>query len=617
MKRAPVVLHPGPAPRRRGAAAGLALLLALPVLTLPACRAERELGADVPRQRPQAGMVVCEHPLAAEVGARVLRRGGNAVDAGFAAALALAVVYPQAGNLGGGGFALWVPGDGPPAALDFRETAPGEAEPGLYRDAEGEPDPDLLREGALSVAVPGSPAGLWELLERYGSGLFTAQELAQPAVALARDGFEVDAVLARDLAREATRERLIRHRGARELFYPSGAALREGQLLLQPELAGTLAAYAREGPGAIYTGSVASAILSELAAEAAEQGLSDLRGTIRAWDLAGYRTRPREPLRGWFRGREVITMPPPSSGGIVLLQVLSVLSGFPLDAQRGRRLAELAAEGAQPGAADAGGLDVRVLHWWTEALRWSFGLRATSHGDPDFYAVPLEDLLSPDRIARCRMEIGEQVESKVVGEVEREGDSTTHLSVVDVQGNALALTTTLNSSFGSGILVRGAGFLLNNEMDDFALGSSVANQFGLVGGEANCVQGGKRPLSSMTPVVLRDGGHTVSLVAGSPGGPRIITAVIGVLLRTLVYEQSLSEAVAAPRFHQQWSPPWTEFEPGWPEELLEGLRRRGHDARAVAERWASVQAIRIAPDGRIEGASDPRRGGAAVAAPPR
>jgi gamma-glutamyltranspeptidase / glutathione hydrolase len=582
-------------------------------LALVACRSDGDLEEALPRRLPQNGMVVCEHPLAAEIGAKVLRRGGNAVDAGVATALALAVVYPQAGNLGGGGFALWVPGDGEPAALDFRETAPQSAHPDLYRDAQGAPEAKLLQAGALSVAVPGTPAGLWELHARHGSGRMSFQELARPAIELAREGFAVDAFLAAELADPKVRALLTRYQGASERFYPGGEALAAGDALVQSDLAQTLELYARSGPSGFYRGATAQALLAELAVVAQSDGRADLTGTVSAADLEAYRSAPRVPLHGWFRGLEVISMPPPSSGGIILLQVLAVLDGFPISAQSAARLAELRREGGAPGLADPGGLDERTLHWWIEALRRAFARRAVEHGDPDFAPVPVERLLSPRWVARTRMGIGERARPDLPALPLSEGESTTHLSVLDGQGNALSLTTTLNSTFGSGILVRGAGFLLNNEMDDFALGPDAPNQFGLVGSAANQVAGGKRPLSSMTPTVLRDGGHNVQLILGSPGGPRIITAVIGVVVRTVVFGQSLADAIAAPRFHQQWAPAATEFEPRWPAELLDGLRRRGHEVREVERRWARVQAIWIGPEGEVEGLSDPRGGGAAIA----
>jgi gamma-glutamyltranspeptidase/glutathione hydrolase len=584
--------------------------LLLPFL-LAACRGETDFDAPPPRRLPERAMVVAESELAAAAGARILERGGNAADAGVAAALVLAVVLPQAGNLGGGGFALWVPGEGAPEALDFRETAPAAADAALYVDARGRPDATLLQRGSLSVAVPGSPAGLFELFVRHGSQRFSFAELAQPAIELAREGIEVDAWLAEDLRDPPLRERLQTHPGAAALFYPGGEPLAVGMRLVQPELAATLERLARLGPDGFYRGPTAGALLAELATLAREEGRESLVGSVSAADLSSYAPVPREPLRGWFRGREVITMPPPSSGGVILLQVLAVLDGFPLHAQSEKRRQELASEGRQAGPADPGGLDERILHWWIEALRRSFRLRSTEMGDPDAVDVPVERMLAPRWVARTRMGIGESVRPEPPGLELEEGENTTHLSVLDADGNALSLTTTLNSTFGSGILVRGAGFLLNNEMDDFALDGGVPNQFGLVGGAPNRVAGGKRPLSSMTPTVLRDGNRGVSLVIGAPGGPRIITSVIGVTLRTLVFGQPLAEAVAAPRFHQQWAPPWTEFEPGWPDDLLEALRRRGHEVREVERRWSRVQAIAVAPDGSVTGVSDPRGGGAA------
>ena len=580
--------------------------LLLPLALAVGCRGP---GNAQPTQLDQ-GMVVCEHPLAAEVGVRVLERGGNAADAAVATAFALAVCYPQAGNLGGGGLALWVPARGNPRALDFREQAPHGAYSGVYYDAHGRAVPEALREGAFSVAVPGSPAGLYALYRGQGSGRLSFEELVRPAVKLARRGFAVDAHLAYTLSRPAIRARLEASPGARELFYPGGEPLAQGELLVQPELADTLERLGRRGPNGFYTGRVAEAIVAELQASQAQPEAPAFEGPwISGADLEGYSVAWREPLRGWFRGQEVIAMPPPSSGGIVLLQVLAVLDGFPLDSERARGLAR-GADIAQDVTPE--GLGPRTVHWWIEALRAAFAERARHLGDPDFTAVPVEDLLSAEWVARCRMSIGEETHLEDVPPPQPEGANTTHLSVVDRAGNAVSLTTTLNSSFGSALLVRGAGFLLNNEMDDFSLGGEAANQFGLRGGEANSIRPGKRPLSSMTPTVLREGGHRVSLVLGSPGGPRIITAVIAVILRRLVFQQTLEDAVAAPRFHQQWSPPETYVEPGWPKPLLEELERRGHRIVAEDERWASVQAIEVRRGGEVTGVSDPRRGGVAV-----
>jgi gamma-glutamyltranspeptidase/glutathione hydrolase len=580
-----------------------------------ACRAQQDFDAEPTWPTPRRGMVVSEHPLATQAGVEILERGGNAVDAAVATALALAVVYPQAGNLGGGGFALWVPHAGDALFLDFRETAPGSSGGDLYLDAQGRFVPELSRSGALASAVPGTPAGLWELHQKLGSGKLAFRQLAQRAIQLAQGGFAVDDELEKALRSPAARARLESSPAARALFYPDDLPLIAGETLVQPDLAETLIQYSRQGPQAFYRGVTARAIVTELRQAADVDGMPGnpqalVRGMISPEDLRDYRAQWRAPLRGWFRGIEIITAPLPSSGGIILLQVLAVLDGFPIDTERDQTLAQRALTPAGPlGAAERSGLNDRVVPWWIEALRRSFSERAKVMGDPDFTDVPVKRLLSSDWIARARTDIGEEARAGSPGTPVREGSQTTHLSVVDQSGNAVALTTTLNSSFGSGLMVSGAGFLLNNEMDDFSIQPDAPNQFGLVGGAANAIEPRKRPLSSMTPTVLREGGHTASLVLGSPGGPRIITAVIGVILRTMVLGESLGDAVHAPRFHQQAAPAKTFFEPGWPDEILDGLRRRGQEIEVSSDTWASVQAIRVLPGGMVVGASDPRRGG--------
>ncbi|MAE29764.1 MAG: gamma-glutamyltransferase [Planctomycetes bacterium] len=571
-------------------------------LMLAGCATVSPLDEDPRWPTPARGMVVCEHPLATQVGVDVLERGGNAADAAVATALALAVVYPGAGNLGGGGFALWVSHTGEATALDFRECAPAGCEPELYLDEDGQVDPERSLWTPLAVGVPGSPLGLWELHRAHGSGQISFSELAAPAIALARSGFPVDPWLARSLRRESMRSRLSHTPEGRELFYPAGQALAEGQLLVQKNLARTLEELAQGGPRAFYEGAAGASIVATLRRLDEEAGREPGRGTVSAADLAAYGVRWRTPLRGWFRGTEVISMPPPSSGGVVLLQILSILEGFPLDAERDRALSE----SAEP-------VSERALHWWIEAMRVAFADRAEHLGDPDYHVVPLAELLSPHTTARRRIAIGE-VANHDLGPLDlappREGLQTTHLSVLDEQGNALSMTTTLNSTFGSGIYAAQAGILLNNELDDFALAPDVPNQFGLVGSRANALAAGKRPLSSMTPTVLRRGGHLVTQVIGSPGGPRIISAVAQVILRTLVYGQSLAEAQAAPRIHQQWRPRETLFEDGWPREVLEALsNRRRHEVRGVTTTFGSVQAISVEPGGEPTGVSDPRRGG--------
>jgi len=594
---------------------GLAILVAAIAFS---CGSRAPLQPEARWRVPKQGAVASEHPLATGIGLAILDRGGNAADAAVATALALAVVYPQAGNLGGGGFALWVPHVGDARAFDFRETAPAAANAALYEASDGKLLASRSTRGPFAVGVPGSARGLYELWQKCGSHRLTFDQLVAPALKLAREGFTVDAWLARDLAVEETRAKM--NAFARQVFYPGDRPLREGESLRQPDLASTLERLALDGPDAIYQGRVAEAIVAELAAAPIP---ADASGAVPArpeWmtlaDLARYEVRERPPLHGWFRGMEIVTMPPPSSGGIVLLQALGILEGLPLDAEKNRSAQARAIEREKGEAPelDTPNLDERMAHWWIEAARRAFADRAEHMGDPTYHEVPTRELLSPEWIARRRVSIGENADPAVAAwSPSAEGSETTHLSVLDKSGNAVSLTTTINSFFGSGILVRGAGFFLNDEMDDFAIQAGTPNQFGLVGGDANRLEPGKRPLSSMTPTVVRDGGHANVMVLGSPGGPKIITAVMQVLLRVLVLEQSMEEAIAAPRLHQQWSPATTVFEPKFDPAIVSALaNRRGHKVETKSETFGSVQAIWLPAVGGVPVAvSDPRRGGAA------
>lgn len=572
------------------------------------------LWGQSPEDAPSPGAVVAEHPLAVQAGLKVLEGGGNAADAAVATALALAVVLPQAGNLGGGGFAVWVPREGDPRALDFREVAPDGTNPRAYFNEAEEVVSSRSLRGPMAVGVPGSPAGLWHLHKEYGSGRFTFPELAEEAIRLAKEGWPVDPWLARSLKSTSLRNRM--NPAAREVFYPDGVGVAEGALLVQTDLAKTLTQYARRGPKAIYEGKIAKAIVKELRrtpVPSADAG-TPAKGffQIELKDLKSYEALEREPTRARFRGWEVLGMPPPSSGGLVMSQVMGILEGFPLDEERVVR--------------EGGGFEPkpRLIHWWIEAMRHAFADRAEHMGDPgpENDKVPVGELLSDARISAARVAIGERADLEVGPwgvEPPKESDQTTHLSVLDRAGNALSLTTTLNTSFGSCILVEGAGFLLNNEMDDFAVTAGVANTYGLVGSDANVPARGKRPLSSMSPTVIRDSEGEVHMVIGAPGGPRIITAVTQVILRVLLLEEGLVEAVAAPRLHQQWRPKSTRFEGGWSPALIEELEGRGHPVSVEpGASFASVQAIRVrkvtGEDGEaervVEVASDPRRGGA-------
>jgi len=587
----------------RAAIFGFLLLLG------PSCA----LWGQSPENGPSAGAVVAEHPLAVQAGLSVLEGGGNAADAAVATALALSVVLPQAGNLGGGGFAVWVPSEGDARAVDFREVAPHGTNPRAYFNEEEKVVSRRSLRGPMAVGVPGSPAGLWHLHKEYGSGRFTFPELAEDAIRLAKEGWPVDPWLARSLKSTSLHDRM--NPAAREVFYPDGVGVAEGELLVQTDLAKTLALYARRGPKAIYEGKIAKAIVKELKrtpVPSADAGTpADGFFQIELKDLKSYQAVEREPTRARFRGWEILGMPPPSSGGLVMSEVLGILEGFPLD----KEMKALPGGSFEP--------KPRLIHWWIEAMRHGFADRAEHMGDPgpDNNKVPSGELLSDARISAARVAIGERANLEVGPwgvEPPQESDQTTHLSVLDRNGNAVSLTTTLNTSFGSCILVEGAGFLLNNEMDDFAVTAGVANVYGLVGSDANVPARGKRPLSSMSPTVVRDGDGRVHMVIGAPGGPRIITAVTQVVLRVLLLEEGLVEAVAAPRFHQQWRPKSTRFEGGWPAEFIKDLEGRGHPISVEpGASFASVQAILVRTEGGEDGeaervvevASDPRRGG--------
>ncbi len=608
-----------------------AMLLMGAVFLGGSCTAVDPFGKSETVIRPERGAVVSEHPLATKAGLIVLEAGGNAADAAVAAALALAVVYPQAGNLGGGGFALWASPGEPPESLDFREVAPSKYTADLYLDDQG----DVVRSRSLAtplaVGVPGSPLGLFELYKRHGSKRLGFAKLCESAIRLAEDGFTVDAWLASILQRADIAVLLRADPGAAKLFYPGGEPLQAGDRLVQPQLAQTLRIYAASGPEGFYKGAVARAILRDL--EDADERAGRVAGSslMTAEDLRGYTTHWRQPLTGAFRGHQIIGMGPPSSGGVALLQVMGMLDGLPLDADRDDSLERIdlgldpvpvmgrlgrvhTADGGLRVEGGATGLSAKAVHWWIEAMRRAFADRAAHLGDPAQMDVSVAQLLDPRWIAERRVSIGERADTGVLAwaqQIPDGSDETTHLSVVDKEGNAVSMTTTLNGSFGSGIYVDEAGFLLNNELDDFSIQAGTPNAYGLVGAQANQLNPGRRPLSSMCPVIVRNEDGNVALVAGSPGGPRIITAVMQVLLRVLVYDQSLVDAVRAPRIHQQWRPLETRLEEGWDPNLVRWLDEL-HSQPLLAPDgrvFGSVQAIQVEPDGAIQAYSDPRRGG--------
>ena len=530
------------------------------------------------------GMVSSQEARATRVGLDILRRGGNAVDAAIATNFALAVTLPRAGNLGGGGFMLIhrAAGLDRPAetvAVDYRETAPARATRDMFLAPNGEPDPLKSRDTGLSVGVPGTVAGMAFALERYGSGRFTLADLVRPAELLAREGFVVDHDLARSLVASG---RIARHETSRAIFYRDGRPVQAGERLVQADLGRTLAAVMAEGARGFHEGPVAEKIAAAVRASG---------GVMEASDLAAYRPVLRMPVRGTYRGHDIVAMAPPSSGGVHLIQILNILEGF-----------DLAKLGAGSAAA---------YHLMAEAMKPAYADRAAWIGDPDRVKVPVSGLVSKAYAGFLRGEIDQArarpSEQVLAGNpIPYESAETTHFSIVDRAGNAVANTTTLNFAYGLGLVAADTGVILNNEMDDFSAKAGALNAYGLVGGEPNSVAPGARPLSSMTPtMVFRDG--KLLLVTGSPGGSRIVTTVLQVILGLVDFGQNLAEAVAAPRIHHQWRPDVLLVETGLSPDTLELLRARGHKV-VVGSTSGSANSVAVTPEGLV-GAADPRQRG--------
>lgn len=552
------------------------LILVLTRLSLPAqtssCRIIKNCSG-------KNGMVVSAHPLASEAGISVLKRGGNAMDAAIAVQFALAVVYPQAGNLGGGGFLVARFTDGRTLVLDFRETAPMAATRDMFLDNTGKPVSSLSLKGPLAAGVPGTVDGIFAALP-YAK--LPISELIRPAIELARHGFPLTAREAESLNKN--RQNFLRY-NKHSIVFIKNTPWKEGDILLQPELAQTLEKIRDGGRDSFYCGSTATAIVKLMN----EQG-----GIIGQQDLTNYRTLERKAVIFTYRGFEIITMPLPSSGGIILRQVLTTLSWYPLTTY--------------------GFASSQSIHLMAEVERRSYADRARYLGDPDYAIVP-ENTLTDTAYLRKRMENfswEKATSSTVVGYQFPfdESKETTHFSVIDAEGNAVAVTTTLNGSYGCFVVVPGAGFLLNNEMDDFSIKTGFPNAYGALGGKANAIEPGKRMLSSMTPtIVLSD--NKPFLILGSPGGTTIPTIIIQVLVNTLDFGMSLKEAVYAPRFHHQWMPDRILMEKGFPTETETRLKRMGHSIE-YAHALGSVNAIIVHSDGTFEGVAD-RRGDNSVA----
>lgn len=529
--------------------------------------------------RGEKGMVVSDDAHASKVARDVLASGGNAADAAVALAFALAVTYPAAGNIGGGGFAV-TKMNGEVRALDFRETAPRAATRDMYVDADGKPKPDA-REGIKSAGVPGSVAGLWELHRTLGSKKKTWSELLAPAIALAEDGFVVgDELLATlDMTARAAGvppgKRLMSHPASAALFFPNGALPEKGSRFKNPDLAATLRKI-EKGPAGFYRGPVAAAIVKQMK----EEG-----GLVTAADLEAYKAKWRKPIEFSYRGHRVVSMPPPSSGGVTLAMIAHILEGY-----------DIGKMGFQ---------SPEALHYELEAMRRAYAARNAKLGDPDFVKMPLDELLSDAWATEQRKTIrpDRATPSSEIASAPASGNGphTTHFSVVDADGNAVALTTTINWWYGSGVTVKGAGFVLNNEMDDFASVPGSANGFGLVQGEANAIAPGKRMLSSMAPTIVTAPDGRTLLVVGGAGGPTIITAVFQEISGVLDFGLDIGRAVSAPRFHMQHLPDEVIFEklglaPATRaplEEMGYRFKERGHIADApgigrVGSEWWGV-----------------------------
>ena len=532
----------------------------------------------------ERGMVVGPEQLAAEVGLEILRRGGNAVDAAVATGLALAVTYPRAGNLGGGGFMLiHLAGEGRQTLIDYRETAPAAATADLFRGEDG--SVDRMREffSHAAAGVPGTVAGMLLALERYGS--LPLETVIAPAIALAENGLEVSFALNFEIGSRAAR--LAKNAEARRLFLTDTAtAPAIGSRWRQPELAWTLRQIAARGHAGFYAGPVATRIVEEM-----QRG----NGLISMADLAGYRAVEREPVRGRFRDYEIVATPPPSSGGVHIIQMLNILEGYDLRA--------------------LGHNSAAYLHLLIESMKRAYADRSRYLGDPDFVDVPLASLLSKDYAQRLRRGITDRATPSAEilpgARLAGENTDTTHYTVADSAGNVVSNTYTLNFSFGSHIAVPGTGILLNNEMADFAADPGRPNAYGLVEGPANAIAARKRPLSSMTPtLVLRDG--KAWLATGSPGGSTIITTVLQTLLNAMEFDMNIAAAAAAPRLHHQWLPDLVRAESGFSPDTLRLLEARGHSIETGRRTLGRTQSI-VIENGRMYGATDTRRIGGWVA----
>lgn len=521
------------------------------------------------------GMVVSAHPLASQVGIDVLKKGGNAVDAAIAVQFALAVTHPSAGNIGGGGFMVIRLNDGKTASLDFREMAPARAHRDMYLDENEEVTSNLSTRGHLAIGVPGSVDGMFEAHVKYGT--LPMEELLQPSIDLANNGFILTKKEANGLNKNL--DNFDKYGTVNQEFLNN--EWQEGDIIYWKDLAKTLERIRDKGKMGFYEGETADLIIAEM-----ERG----EGWITREDLKNYRSVWRIPIEGMYKGYKIISMAPPSSGGVALMQLLNMVEGFPIN--------------------EWGWNTSKTIHLMVEAERRVYADRASHMGDSDYYKVPVGEMMDP-KYLKSRMEDfneNKASDSDAIGAgllAISESEETNHFSVVDAKGNAVAVTTTLNGGYGSKVFVDGAGFLLNNEMDDFSIKPGSPNMYGLIGGEANAIDGGKRMLSSMTPTIVEKDGK-LFMVVGTPGGSTIITSVFQTILNVLEHDMNMQEAVEAKKFHHQWKPNFIFAEEGAISDQVQNqLITFGHEIKSRGS-IGRVDAILIWPDGRLEGGADPR-----------